>query len=73
MKSILFTIFLLSLGLTASANHDVKKEHKVPTSPKTIVIFKNFNTSSAIIYLDKNSKIKKALNFELKAQKAKLA
>lgn len=73
MKSILITIFFLTLGLTANANHEVKKEIKVATATKTIISFTNFKTSSAIIYLDKHSKIKKALNFELKAHKAKLA
>jgi len=73
MKSIFATLFFLTLGFTASANHEVKKDMKVPVTPKTIVIYKNYKTSSAIIYLDKHSKIKKALNFESKAQKAKLA
>lgn len=72
MKTLIITIFFIFIGVTAQAQ-DAKKEVKVETAPKTIVITTSYETSTARLYKFKNSRIKKELSFTTKTNKAKLS
>jgi len=80
MKAIATIIFIIFFGITAQANNEVK-EVKVETIEMTIVITtetKNevkteTTTEVARLYKFKNSRIKKALSFTTKRNKAKMA
>ena len=80
MKAIVTIIFIIFFGITAQANNEVK-EVKVETIEMTIVIAtetKNevkteTTTEVARLYKFKNSRIKKALSFTTKRNKAKMA
>tara|TARA_R110002050_G_scaffold16719_1_gene50403 strand:+ start:36194 stop:36412 length:219 start_codon:yes stop_codon:yes gene_type:complete len=72
MKTILISILFIFIGVTAQAQ-DAEKEVKVETAKMTIVTFSKYSTSTARLYKYKNSRIKKALDFTTKSNKAKLA
>lgn len=72
MKTLLITIFLIFIGVTAQAQ-ETTKEVKVETITKTIVTTTNYETSTARLYMHKNSRVKKELSFTTKANKTKLA
>ncbi|MFI8605151.1 hypothetical protein ACIGCP_11855 [Cellulophaga baltica] len=72
MKTLLITIFLIFIGVTAQAQ-ETTKEVKVETTTKTIVTTTNYETSTARLYMHKNSRVKKELSFTTKANKTKLS
>jgi hypothetical protein len=72
MKTILTLIFVLTIGVTAQAQ-DAKDTVKVETISMTIVTATTTDNTVARLYKFKNSKIKKALSFSTKRNKAKLA
>ncbi|MEQ8220133.1 MAG: hypothetical protein RH981_17990 [Arenibacter sp.] len=79
MKTILTLIFVLFIGVAAQAQNgaaEVKVEtvtmSVVAATVKQEVSVKNEN-SVARLYMNKNSKITKALSFSTKLNKAKLA
>lgn len=78
MKTLFTLIFVLFIGLAAQA-HTVDQEVKVETISMSIVTssekevsVKNEN-KVARLYMFKNSRVKKALSFSTKLNKAKLA
>ncbi len=71
MKAIITIIFILFIGVAAQAQD--AKEVKVVTVEKTVVIKTAGETKVARLYKFKNSRIKKALSFTTKRNKAKLA
>ena len=73
MKTILTLIFVLTIGVTAQAQ-DAKVDVKVETVEMTIVTSTTTNENTvARLYKFKNSRVKKALSFTTKRNKAKLA
>ena len=72
MKTILTILFVLTIGVTAQAQ-DTMSDSKVETVEMTIVTSTTNENSVARLYKFKNSKIKKALSFTTKRNKAKLA
>ncbi len=72
MKTIFTLLFVLTIGVTAQAQ-DTKSDTKVETVEMTIVASTANENSVARLYKFKNSKIKKALSFTTKRNKAKLA
>ena len=72
MKTILTLIFVLTIGVTAQAQ-DAKVDVKVETITKTIVTPTTNENTVARLYKFKNSRVKKALSFTTKRNKAKLA
>ncbi|MBD0851576.1 hypothetical protein [Maribacter arenosus] len=72
MKTIFTLLFVLTIGVTAQAQ-DTKSDIKVETVEMTIVASTANENSVARLYKFKNSKIKKALSFTTKRNKAKLA
>ena len=79
MKAILTLIFVLIIGITAQAQ-DAPVEVKVETIKTTIVTSTSYenvimesNTEVARLYKFKNSRIKKALSFTTKRNKAKMS
>ena len=72
MKTLLITLFLIFTGITAQAQ-ETPKEVKVATTPKSIVTKTSYETSTARLYMYKNSRVKKELAFTTKANKTKLA
>ncbi|MBD0851054.1 hypothetical protein [Maribacter arenosus] len=72
MKTIFTLLFVLTIGVTAQAQ-DTKSDIKVETVEMTIVTSTVNENSVARLYKFKNSKIKKALSFTTKRNKAKLA
>ena len=80
MKAIVTIIFIIFFGITAQAQNNTQ-EVKVETIEMTIVIAtetKNevkteTTTEVARLYKFKNSRIKKALSFTTKRNKAKMA
>ncbi|EAR01304.1 hypothetical protein [Maribacter sp. HTCC2170] len=80
MKAIVTIIFIIFFGITAQANNEVK-EIEVVTIELTVVLTletKNevkteTTTEVARLYKFKNSRIKKALSFTTKRNKAKMA
>ncbi len=71
MKAIITIIFILFIGVAAQAQD--AKEVKVVTVEKTVVIKTAEETKVARLYKFKNSRVKKALSFTTKRNKAKLA
>ncbi len=71
MKAIITIIFILFIGVAAQAQD--AKEVKVVTVEKTVVIKTSEETKVARLYKFKNSRVKKALSFTTKRNKAKLA
>ncbi len=72
MKTIATLIFVLFIGVAAQAQ-DASEEVKVETVEMTIVVPAANENSVARLYKFKNSKVKKALSFTTKRNKAKLA
>ncbi|WP_299429615.1 hypothetical protein [uncultured Maribacter sp.] len=73
MKTILTLIFVLFIGVAAQAQNNTQ-EVKVVTIEKTIVKETTVKkTEVARLYKRTNSKVKKALTFTTKRNKAKLA
>jgi len=78
MKTIIATIFIIFLSLTAQAQNSTE-EVKVETIEMSIVtdtafeVKANTNTEVARLYKFKNSRIKRDLNFLTKANKPKMA
>ncbi len=74
MKAIVTIIFIIFFGITAQANNEVK-EVKVETIEMTIVTETTTETATEVarLYKFKNSRIKKALSFTTKKNKAKMA
>ncbi|TMM53314.1 hypothetical protein FEE95_19820 [Maribacter algarum] len=83
MKAILTLLFVLFIGVAAQAQSsvvDIKEEVKVETMVMGIVtttqtkeVVTEKNTEVARLYKFKNSRIKKALKFTTKRNKAKMA
>lgn len=79
MKAILTLLFVLIIGVTANAQN-VSADVKVETNKTTIVTSTSYEnvslgntTEVARLYKFKNSRIKKALSFTTKKNKAKMA
>ena len=72
MKTIATLIFILFIGVAAQAQ-DASVEVKVEAAEMTIVTPAAKENSVARLYKFKNSKVKKALSFTTKRNKAKLA
>lgn len=79
MKAILTLLFVLIIGVTAQAQ-DAPVDVKVETIKTTIVTSTSYvnvrlesKTKVARLYKYKNSRIKKALSFTTKRNKAKMA
>lgn len=79
MKTIFTLLFLLTIGVTAQAQN-TSKEVKAETIEMTIVTSTTVkevkvekNTDVARLYKFKNSRVKKALAFTTKSNKAKMA
>ena len=72
MKTILTLIFVLTIGVTAQAQ-DAKVDVKVETVEMSIVTSTTNGNTVARLYKFKNSRVKKALSFTTKRNKAKLA
>lgn len=72
MKTLLTIIFVLFIGMAAQAQ-DTHSEVKVETVEMTIVTSTTTENTVARLYKFKNSRIKKALSFTTKRNKAKLA
>ncbi|MFK5972782.1 MAG: hypothetical protein QM485_05830 [Flavobacteriaceae bacterium] len=72
MKTIATLIFILFIGVAAQAQ-DASEEVKIETVEMTIVTPAAKENSVARLYKFKNSKVKKALSFTTKRNKAKLA
>ena len=68
MKTILTLIFVLTIGVTAQA-----QDVKVETVEMSIVTSTTNENTVARLYKFKNSRVKKALSFTTKRNKAKLA
>ena len=73
MKAILTIVFILFIGLTAQAQ-DNSSEVKVVTIEKTIVTQTTTDSNTvARLYKRTNSRVKKAIKFTTKRNRAKLA
>jgi len=72
MKTILTILFVLTIGVTAQAQ-DAKVDVKVETVEMTIVTSTTNGNTVARLYKFKNSRVKKALTFTTKRNKAKMA
>ena len=75
MKAIVTIIFILFIGLTAQAQEQTP-EVKVETVKTEIVTVTNItekDNAVARLYKRSNTRVKKALNFSTKRNKAKLA
>ncbi|MFK5972406.1 MAG: hypothetical protein QM485_03915 [Flavobacteriaceae bacterium] len=72
MKTIATLIFILFIGVAAQAQ-DASEEVKIETAEMTIATPVAKENSVARLYKFKNSKVKKALSFTTKRNKAKLA
>ncbi len=75
MKAIVTIIFILFIGLTAQAQNQTE-EVKVETVKTEIVVVTQItqeDNAIARLYRRPNSRIKKALNFTTKRNRAKLA
>ncbi len=79
MKAILTLLFVLIIGITAQAQDAVVevKAETVQTSIVTSTSFENVNLESKVevarLYRSKNSRVKKAMSFTTKRDKAKMA
>ena len=72
MKTIFTLLFVLTIGVTAQAQ-DTKSDSKVETAQMTIVTSTTNGNTIARLYKSKDSRVKKALSFTTKRNKAKLA
>ena len=72
MKTLVTLIFILFIGIAAQAQ-DSSSEAKVDTVTMSIVTSTTKENTVARVYMFKNSRIKKALSFKTKRNKAKLA
>ena len=79
MKTLITLIFVLFIGVAAQAQNNTKQV-KVATIEMTVVILTSIEetttenkTEVARLYKYKNSRIKKALKFTTKRNKAKMA
>ncbi|MDH3697648.1 MAG: hypothetical protein OER83_06130 [Flavobacteriaceae bacterium] len=72
MKTLITLIFILFIGLAAQAQ-DTSSEAKVNTVKMSIVTSSIKENPVARVYKFKNSRVKKALSFKTKRNKAKLA
>ncbi|MGB5387565.1 MAG: hypothetical protein WBN20_12345 [Eudoraea sp.] len=72
MKTIVTLIFFLFIGVAAQAQ-DSKVDTKVETIEMSIVTSTTKENTVARLYKNKNSRVKKALSFTTKRNKAKLA
>ena len=75
MKAIITFVFFLTVIITASANTNEVKVNDIKNVAVEIVVAKEEvkSTEVARLYKFKNSRIKKALKFTTKANKAKMA
>jgi hypothetical protein len=75
MKAIVTIIFILFIGLTAQAQNQVQevKVETVKTEIVTVTQITQDNNAIARLYRRPNSRVKKALNFTTKRNRAKLA
>ncbi len=77
MKAIVTIIFIIFFGITAQANNEVKVETiemtVVLTSETKNEVKTETTTEVARLYKFKNSRVKKALSFTTKRNKAKMA
>ncbi|MBU2995418.1 hypothetical protein KO500_03195 [Cellulophaga baltica] len=74
MKTVLLTIALIFIGVTAQAQEAAKeKEIKVETTAMTIVTKTSYETSTARLYKNRNSRIINELSFITKEDIAKLS
>jgi hypothetical protein len=75
MKAIVTIIFILFIGLTAQAQNQVQevKVETVKTEIVTATQITQDNNAIARLYRRPNSRVKKALNFTTKRNRAKLA
>ena len=75
MKAIITFVFFLTVIITASANTNEVKVIDIKNVAVEIVVAKEEvkSTEVARLYKFKNSRIKKALKFTTKANKAKMA
>jgi len=72
MKTIVTLIFVLFIGVTAQAQ-DSEVATKVETMEMNIVTTTTKENTVVRLYKNKNSRVKKALSFTTKRNKAKLA
>ncbi len=72
MKTLITLIFVLFIGVAAQAK-DTASEVKVKTVEMSVVTSTTKENTVARVYMFKNSRIKKALSFKTKRNKAKLA
>ncbi|NNL81295.1 MAG: hypothetical protein HKO67_12470 [Flavobacteriaceae bacterium] len=72
MKTLVTLIFILFIGIAAQAQ-DSSSEAKVDTVTMSIVTSTTNENTVARVYKSKNSRVKKALSFKTKRNKAKLA
>ncbi len=72
MKTLITLIFVLFIGVAAQAQ-DSTSEAKVDTVTMSIVTSTTNENTVARVYKSKNSRVKKALSFKTKRNKAKLA
>jgi uncharacterized protein YpuA (DUF1002 family) len=72
MKTILTLIFVLTIGVTAQAQ-DTKADVKVETVEMTIATSTSNENTVARLYKFQNARVKKALSFTTKRNKAKMA
>ncbi|MGB5238499.1 MAG: hypothetical protein WBM43_12170 [Flavobacteriaceae bacterium] len=75
MKAIVTIIFILFIGLTAQAQNNTEevKVETVKTEIVTVTQITQEDNAIARLYRRPNSRIKKALNFTTKRNRAKLA
>jgi hypothetical protein len=72
MKTIVTLIFVLFIGVAAQAQDSIV-DTKVETIEMSIVTSTTKENTVARLYKNKNSRVKKALSFTTKRNKAKLA
>ena len=72
MKTLITLIFILFIGVAAQAQ-DTASEVKVKTVEMSVVTSTSEENTVARVYKFKNSRIKRALTFKTKRNKAKLA
>jgi len=80
MKTIITLIFIIFIGTAAQANTNTTEDVKVETIEMTIVtetateeVVTEKNTEVARLYRRANSRVKKALTFTTKRNRAKMA
>ena len=77
MKAILTLLFILIIGVTAQAQNATAEVETIKTTIVTSNSYESLNLESktevARLYKFKNSRIKKALSFTTKKNKAKMA